>query len=255
MGGGAIVITKDNIESAKKISLKHTRKYWDRRQEFEPELYKPDEAIKDGLNKKTNALLVETADACGGGAAGDSVITLKDLVKIAPESKSLVHVVDPIAAMKCSKMQAGEIIEILLGHQVDNQWGEPIKIRVKIEKVSDGKFKYNGGIWDNTVGEMGPTALVSINEIYILISTFGTYEWNCEQFLSFDLNLDSFKFVVVKNPMNYKNTFSHIKNIYVLDTQGPTPPTCKHLKFKKMINYFPKEKDLKFDDILISYNN
>ena len=255
MGGGAIVITKDNIESAKKISLKHTRKYWDRRQEFEPELYKPDEAIKDGLNKKTNALLVETADACGGGAAGDSVITLKDLVKIAPESKSLVHVVDPIAAMKCSKMQAGEKIEILLGHQVDNQWGEPIKINVKVEKSSDGKFKYNGGIWDNTVGEMGPTALVSINEINILISTFGTYEWNCEQFLSFDLNLDSFKFVVVKNPMNYKNTFSHIKNIYVLDTQGPTPPTCKHLKFKKMFNYFPKEKDLKFDDILISYNN
>jgi len=97
--------------------------------------------------------------------------------------------------------------------------------------------------------------LVSYKKANIIISSFGTYEWNCEQFLSFDLDLNSFKFIVVKNPMNYKNSFKHIENIYVLDTPGPTPPTCKHLHFKKMKNYYPKDKNLKFDEVLISYNN
>ena len=122
-------------------------------------------------------------------------------------------------------------------------------------KITDGKFIYNGGIWDKTVGEMGPSVLVSIGNIQILLSSYGTYEWNCEQFLSFDLELDSYKFLVVKNPMNYKNTFSHIENIYVLDTEGPTPPTCKNIKFKKMIKYFPKQLDLEFSDVVLKYNN
>ncbi len=102
---------------------------------------------------------------------------------------------------------------------------------------------------------MGPSVLVTYKKIHIIISSYGTYEWNCEQFLSFNLDLDSFKFIVVKNPMNYKNSFKHYKEIYVLDTPGPTPPTCKHLKFKKMNNYFPKNTDLKFEDILLCYHN
>jgi microcystin degradation protein MlrC len=207
------------------------------------------------LVKNNNVLLVETADACGGGAVGDSVQTLKKLLDLAPNEKSLTHVVDPKVVTQCLELGEGSELEILLGHQVDKQWGDPVKIKVKIEKITDGKFIYNGGIWDKTIGEMGSSALVSVGTIQILISSFGTYEWNCEQFLSFDLKLDQYKFLVVKNPMNYKNTFSHIKNIYVLDTAGPTPPTCKHLKFKKMFTYFPKQLDLKFEEVLLKYNN
>ena len=68
-------------------------------------------------------------------------------------------------------------------------------------------------------------------------------------------NLDEYKFIVVKNPMNYKNSFSHIKNIFVLDTLGPTPPTCKNLKFKKIKKYYPKYEDLKFIDVLTKHHN
>ena len=255
MGGGALVITNNNLELAKAISLKHTKDYWNRREEFEPTLYKPQDAIKDGLEKREKILLIETADACGGGAAGDSVNTLKELINFAPHEKSLVHVVDPESASRLSKLKISDKLNIILGHQVDPQWGNPVSIEVTINKITDGKFQYTGGIWDGMVGEMGPSVLVSYEQVNIIISSFGTYEWNCEQFLSFDLNLNSFKFIVVKNPMNYKNSFKHLENIYVLDTPGPTPPTCKHLKFQKMKNYFPKDKNLRFEEVLIFYNN
>ena len=45
------------------------------------------------------------------------------------------------------------------------------------------------------------------------------------------------------------------ENIYILDTEGPTPPTCKNIKFKKMIKYFPKQLDLEFSDVVLKYNN
>jgi len=255
MGGGAIVITNNNLQLAKELSLKHTKDYWDRREEFEPILYKPEEAIVKGLNHNENVLLVETADACGGGAAGDSVNTLKELINLAPNYKSLVHVVDPEVVKKLQDYKIGDKSKILLGHKIDNQWGEPIEIEIKIEKKTNGQFTYNGGIWNGMIGNMGPSILVSFKEINIIISSHGTYEWNCEQFLSFDLNLSYFKFIVVKNPMNFKNSFKHLNEIYVLDTPGPTPPTCKHLNFKKMNNYFPKNNNLKFENIILCYHN
>ena len=135
MGGGVIIITNNDIEKAKNISLKFTKNYWDRRFEFEPELYSPQDAIRDGLDKNSNVLLVETADACGGGAVGDSVQTLKELLNLAPNEKSLTHVVDPIAAAQCVELGVGKEIKILLGHQVDKQWGDPVEINVKIEKI------------------------------------------------------------------------------------------------------------------------
>ena len=255
MGGGAIVITNNNLQLAKELSLKHTKDYWDRREEFEPNLYKPEEAIVKGLNHNENVLLVETADACGGGAAGDSVNTLKELINLAPNYKSLVHVVDPEVVKKLQDYKIGDKSKILLGHKIDNQWGEPIEIEIKIKKKTNGQFTYNGGIWNGMIGNMGPSILVSFKEINIIISSHGTYEWNCEQFLSFDLNLSYFKFIVVKNPMNFKNSFKHLNEIYVLDTPGPTPPTCKHLNFKKMNNYFPKNNNLKFENIILCYHN
>ena len=255
MGGGAIIITNDDLKTAEKISLDYSKQYWDRRMEFEPVLFSPKEAVLKGISIDKNILLVETADACGGGAVGDSIQSLRELINFAPNKKSLVHVVDPFAVEICLNKPLGSKININLGHQVDTQWGDPLNLNIKIEKITDGRFTYNGGIWDKTIGEMGPSVLVSIDSIDIIISTYGTYEWNCEQFLSFDLNLDKYKFIVVKNPMNYKNSFSHIENIFVLDTLGPTPPTCKRLKFKKIKKYFPKDEDLKFEDVLIKLHN
>ena len=255
MGGGAIIITDDDLITAERISLQFSKKYWDRRREFEPILFSPKEAILKGIGIDNNILLVETADACGGGAVGDSAQSLKSLIDFAPNFKSLVHIVDPFAVDKCLSKSIGSEININLGHQVDTQWGKPINLDIKIEKITDGKFIYNGGIWDKTIGEMGPSVLVSINSIHIIISTYGTYEWNCEQFLSFDLNLNEYKFIVVKNPMNYKNSFAHLENIFVLDTLGPTPPTCKRLNFKKIKKYFPRDEDLTFDDVLIKLHS
>ena len=43
-------------------------------------------------------LLVDAADCCGGGAAGDSVATLRVLLELAPNQRALVPVADAAAA-------------------------------------------------------------------------------------------------------------------------------------------------------------
>jgi len=191
-------------------------------------------------------LLVETADCCGGGAAGDSVATLKALLGAGCQEKALVPVVDPLAAALCHRAGAGSQLSLLLGHQVDPRWGTPAEVVGDVIRLTDGKFRYSGGIWDGQIGDMGPTAVFRIDSIDVMIASHATYDWNDEQFESVDLKAREVKFVVVKNPMNYQMAYGSIaRRAFILDTPGPTPATLKHAQFRRLQRpYFPADAEI-----------
>ena len=122
-------------------------------------------------------LLIEAADCIGGGAAGDSVATLRALLDAQVDVRSLVPVVDPATAAACHRANIGEEVTVEIGHQLDPRWGRPITVTGSVTTLSDGRFRYVGGIWDGVEGEMGPSAVLTIGEIQVLVSTYSTYDW------------------------------------------------------------------------------
>ena len=82
MGSGALVITDGDQERAVAIARQLALAYWARRFELEPHTWTPAEAVGAGLGVEGGpVLLVEAADCCGGGAAGDSVASLAALLQ------------------------------------------------------------------------------------------------------------------------------------------------------------------------------
>jgi microcystin degradation protein MlrC len=247
MGGGGLVITDNNAERAAELAEEIARLYWSRRADLEPLVYMPQVAIERGRKIEGGpVLLVETADCCGGGAAGDSVATLKVLLGAGCQEKALVPVVDPLAAALCHRAGVGSQLSFLLGHRVDPRWGPPAEVSGDVIRLTDGKFRYSGGIWDGQFGDMGPTAVFRIGPIDVMIASHATYDWNDEQFQSVDLNTHQAKFVVVKNPMNYQMAYGSIaRKAYILDTPGPTPATLKHVQFQRLQRpYFPADAEI-----------
>lgn len=242
MGSGAIVITNNNLAQAQTLATDLARAYWQRRHELEPTVMTPAEAIEAGLALDGKPVaLIETADCCGGGAAGDSVAALKALLNANLQEAAYVPVVDPDAAAICNAAGAGATVTLRLGHQLDTRWGEPVSLTVTVNQLHDGQFTYQGGIYDGVSGEMGPTALVSCGSVQIGIMSHGTYEWCDEQMQALGLRPEEFKFVVVKNPMNYRMVYSEMAaGIFILDTPGPTPPSIRHVQFVKLERpYYP----------------
>ena len=88
---------------------------------------------------------------------------------------------------------------------------------------------------------MGPSAVLTIGAIQVLVATHGTYDWADEQFRSMGMNPPAAKFIVVKNPMNYRLAYGEIaKAAFILDTPGATPATCRHLPYRHLKRpYFP----------------
>lgn len=245
MGGGGLVITHGNMERAVTLATQLANEYWQRRLELEPQLIAPDTAIREGLQQDGLILLVETADCCGGGAAGDSVASIRALLEARLDHRSVAPVVDPTAAERCHKAGVGAEITLDLGHHVDTTWGKPIELTGRVINLTDGKFQYRGGIWDGRTGDMGPSAVLQAGNVEICIATHPTYEWCAEQLASLDVDSASAKFIVAKNPMNYHMAWPAAAAAFVLDTPGPTPATLKHHRFQNLQRpFFPLDDDI-----------
>lgn len=247
MGSGGLVITDGDREKAIALAREVAEAYWARRYDLVPSMHKPAEAVAKGLRIEGGpVLLVETADTCGGGAAGDSVASLEALLKAQVDGLSMVPVVDPEAAAKCHQAGQGKEIRLELGHKLDPQWGQPITVKGLVAALSDGRFRYCGGIWGGQRGEMGPSATLQVGQVQVLITSHPTYEWADEQFRSMNMDTSAAKFIVVKNPMNYRNTYLETaKKAFILDTPGPTPAILDHVQFRRLKRpYFPADKDI-----------
>ena len=241
LGGGGLVITDNDEERAAELADRIARLMWENRFALEPNTLTPQDAVNAGINIPGGPIiLVECADCVGGGAAGDSVVTVPVLTELS-EGFAIVPVVDPEAAALCHEAGEGSTVTVTLGHKIDPQWGSPQTLTGVVNSLSDGKFKYTGGIWAGEWATMGPTAVLECGSAQILITTYGTYEWRDEQFRALDMDIEGAKFIVAKNPMNYSQTYSEIsKGEFVLDTLGATPPSLRHFTYHNAPRpYFP----------------
>jgi microcystin degradation protein MlrC len=247
MGSGALIVTDNRPAEARAYANELAQEYWDRRVEFEPEVWKPDEAVEKALSESSaHVVLTEAADCCGGGAAGDCVATLHALLDSEKVFTALYPVVSPQAASQAHRAGVGSGIHVTIGSEIDKKWGPPVEVDAEVISLSDGEFTYVGGIWNGASGRMGPSAVLRVRGIDILVTTHATYEWHDEQYRSMGLNPSNYKIIVAKNPMNYFMTYKDLTDIFlIVDSPGPTPATCLALTYKKMQRpFFPFDSEI-----------
>ena len=249
MMSGSLVISNNDLHKAQRLSNEFAEKYWNKRAEFLSET-KSAIQVLDSLKSEEydHHVLVEASDCCGGGAIGDSVHTIRQLMRLNSDQKSLSIVVDPKAINQLSDKNIGEIVKLKIGHQADTKWGNPIKDNFEIIDKSAGLFTYQGGIWGGETGDMGLSYLVKKSENYILINSKPTYEWAGEQYHAMNLDLNNYKYILVKNPMNYKNLkLTGRTKYHRIDESGPTPINVEKLPFTKSKDFFPKNLEEKMN--------
>ena len=247
MGSGGLVITNNNLPLAEDLAADIAMRYWGRRHDLEPESFVPAAAIERGMRVPGGpVILVEAADCCGGGAAGDSIATLSALVEHQPTAPSVCPVVDPAAAAACHEAGEGAELTLEIGHHLDPRWGSSQSFTGRVEQLCDGNFVYTGGQWEGHQEHMGPTAVFRIQDVRVILMSRATYDWSDEQIRCVGLDPLMHKFIVAKNPMNYRLAYGEIaKAMIILDTPGPTPPTLKHVDFQKLQRpWFPLDDQI-----------
>ncbi len=236
MSYATVVVTDNNPETADQIARYLAKAAWERRQAFDVATVRPEEAIKRGLAMDAQPIVLSDAsDTVGGGAAGDSAYMLKMLLEHAPNVSAAIVVVDPETASIARSFEVGTTLKVHLGNKHSPIYGPPIEVNAILTRfIEDARFSCTGGCSEGVVSVMGDTAVLQIGGVTVVVPSLPTYEYADEQFRTVGLNLDKFKFIVVKNPMNYQQAFHHAPALFDLDTPGPTTcmiryPQWKHL--------------------------
>jgi microcystin degradation protein MlrC len=168
-------------------------------------------------------VLCDTADSPGGGATGDGTDVLEALLEAKVQERTILNLVDPEAVQAAILAGLGNQLTLAVGNKIaSTNRGKPVPITGTVCLLSDGRFVYSAGLLKGVTGHMGPSAVLEVGTISILLTTNSTYEWADDQYRSVGLDPRMAKLVVVKMPVNFKMSYQGIMKAYfILDTPGP----------------------------------
>lgn len=246
LGFTGVAVTDGDSDLADAIAAAVARKGWALRHDFEVEIVASPEAVRRGLAVAGGPIiLADAADCVGGGASGDGVEALKNVLALAPHASVTALIVDAETVHQAVEAGVGARIAVTLGNKQDPAYGPPLQGLATVERIADGRFRYSGGIFGKTEAHMGPTVLLRMGEAHLVVASFPSYEYADEQFTALGVDARKMKFVIVKNPINYQKAFADAAAFFVLDTPGPTTPFLRGIEIPRAGRpFFP------FDDIV-----
>jgi microcystin degradation protein MlrC len=246
--GCSVLVTADGDTALAHTTAQHlAHEYWAGREEFLVATMTVAEAVEHGRRCGPGpVVLLDTADTTGGGAAGDSIDLVTQLLDLRVQESCLATVVDPVAAQACHRAGEGSTVTIPIGHRMDPRWGTAATLTGVVEALVDGRFEYSGGIFRGTPGSMGLSAVLRIGSTTLLIQSLPSYEFADEQYRAAGLRPESFRFIGVKNMMNFRQGYgSLMSGHFVLDLPGPTPADMRSLPFTRVRGpWYPRNRDL-----------
>jgi microcystin degradation protein MlrC len=81
---------------------------------------------------------------------------------------------------------------------------------------------------------MGPTAVIAIGAIRVLVRSLPSLEWDRAMFTSQGLMLEEAALVFVKSPSHFRQSFGPVAaRILAANTPGPTAPDMRLIPFTK----------------------
>lgn len=84
----------------------------------------------------------------------------------------------------------------------------------------------------------GRSAVLRSKNVTILITSRSAYEYADEQYAAAGLNVRDFRYVVVKNPMNYRQAYAWAPATFALDTPGAGRSNLRELPWRHCVRPF-----------------
>ncbi len=205
-------------------------------------------ALAKSFDAKSGPIVIaDYADNPGAGAYGDSTNLLRALLEAEVENACFGPIVDGEAAQTLSAKEIGEVISINLGGKMDARFGgTPLDVRGEIILISDGKFVGDGPIMGGLHGAYGPTVVLRVDGIDILIVTIAQQILDLQQFKSFGIEPSQKRVVALKSMQHFRAAFEPVASqVIVCDSGALATLNYERLPYKHVRRpIFPIDKEL-----------
>jgi microcystin degradation protein MlrC len=179
-------------------------------------------AIAKGYVRSTGPIIVaDYADNPGGGGYGDSTNLLKALLDAGVENAAFGPIVDNETALYLHKQRVGDKVKVRLGGKTDPRFGgAPLELTVTLKLISDGAYTGDGPMIGGLRHSFGPSAVIAIDDMEILVVTEPAQMLDLQQFKAFGIDPTRKTVVGLKSMQHFRAAFEPIAGKVIVCDSG-----------------------------------
>lgn len=239
----AVVTARNgNRKAAADLSLDIAKRAWEMKERFKRAMMPLGDAVQlatsVGRDKRRKPIvLADVADNPGGGGRGNTTYLLRALRGAKAQGVIFGVFNDAALAAKAHELGEGAIFTASFNTQEHQEFSLPFDCEAKVIKLSDGKFVGRRGVLKNVSADMGPSALLDLGGIQVVVITIRCQCMDPRQFEMFDLDIAQARVVVVKSRGHFRGGFDEFfkpEQIYEVDCPGLTSPVLTNFTWTKL---------------------
>lgn len=242
--GLTAVVTARNgkREAAASLSLDIAKRAWAMRERFKKEMMKLDDAVQFAVTVGRDArhkpiILADVADNPGGGARGNTTYLLKALKEANAQGVVFGVFNDAALAAEAHRLGEGATFTAHFNTKETHEFSKPWTCEAKVLKLTDGTFVGRRGVIKGVSADMGPSALLDLGGIRIVVITLRCQCLDPMQLESFGIDIAKARTVVVKSRGHFRGGYDEFfapEQIYEVDCPGLTSPILKNFTWSKL---------------------
>lgn len=220
--GVSVLVTADgNSASAQALANELANQLWDAREQLIVANVPPDEAVAEAIASPVwPVVLVDVGDNIGGGTPGDGTVLLAELLKQGARDATIV-IADAEAAAAAFNVGPGSTIDIMVGGKTDRLHGDPVPVTGYVRSISDGKWVHEGPENAGVPVEMGPTAVLRVDGVNLIVTTHKSMPGDLQQLRSVGIEPGSQRILVVKAAVRWRGGYEPVtRHSILVNTPG-----------------------------------
>ncbi|MDM7933015.1 M81 family metallopeptidase [Tabrizicola sp.] len=211
---------------------------WARRHDVLNRFLTPAEAAAEALAHSSPGPLViaDYSDNPGAGSYGDAPGLLSALLDAGVTGACFGPMVDPEAAALLHAQTVGAEVTLPLGGKTDPRFGGgPIRVTGTVVLLSDGRYTGDGPMIGGLPGDWGPTAVLRVGGVDVLVVTNPGQMLDLQQFRAFGIDPAAQRIVALKSQQHFRAAFTPIAaKVIVCDSGALCSPDLRRLPFHRV---------------------
>lgn len=181
-------------------------------------------------------VIADYADNPGGGAYGDATGLLKAMLDAGLENACFGAMVDGEAAAALHAAGEGATVTLALGGKTAPRFGgPPLTLTGMVERLTDGRFVCDGPMWRGIAKSFGPSAVLRVGGVRILVVTNAMQITDVQQFRHAGIDPAVMATVGLKSMQHFRAAYQPLADeVLVCDTGALCSPDIRKRPFRKL---------------------
>ena len=242
--GLTAVVTARNgkRDAAASLSLDIAKRAWGMKERFKRDMMALADAVQMAASvgrdhRRKPIILADCADNPGGGARGNTTYLLRALKSAGANGVIFGVFNDAALAAEAHRRGVGAKFTASFNTKESHEFSLPYDCEATVVKLSDGHYVGRRGVLRNVSADMGPSALLDLGGIQIVVITHRCQCMDPMQFEMFGLDIAQARVVVVKSRGHFRGGFDEFfkpDQIHEVDCPGLTSPILANFTWTKL---------------------